>query len=438
MRLTGATTAFALGALVASCTSTTSTADAEPTTTPVPLVAADAEADTATTSPVTSPPPTTAADTSTSGPAISSPAPSTAPPSTAPPTTVPPPDPPPPNASFEGLQLGLDPVADVEAPTALAWQPSDGSLFIATQDGRILRIAPEGLVLAGDLSAETFELLPGSERGLLGLAFDPRDGRLFVNLTDVADDTRVFSFEMKDGTIDMTSRREVLRIEQPGVGHNGGRLVFDDAGNLYIGSGDGGGSNGRDAQDPTKLLGAILRITPRLDGDGYDIPPDNPFADGVHDRPEVLARGLRNPWGFSIDDETGDLWIGDVGNDQREEIDVIRGGVGGQNFGWYYFEGTNQRYSEVPDGLVPPVYDYPRSDGVGVMGGHVYRGAAIPALRGAYLFADLGGVVWAIGADGVTRLAIEPITGIVGWGEGPDDELYLLSIYEGVFRVVAR
>ncbi|MEM9516581.1 MAG: PQQ-dependent sugar dehydrogenase, partial [Actinomycetota bacterium] len=232
------------------------------------------------------------------------------------------------------------------------------------------------------------------------------------------------------------TRREVLAIEQPGLGHNGGALLFDADGNLFIGSGDGGGSNGRDAADTSKLLGVIMRVTPNLDGDGYGIPADNPFADGAADRPEVWARGFRNPWSFSIDWPTGDMWIGDVGNDEREEVSVMRGGERGLNFGWPWFEGTNARRSDAPDGVIPPVFDYPRSDGVAVMGGHVYRGSAFPELEGAYLFADLGGAMWAIGAEGVSRLSVDPPNGIVGWGEDPDGELYLLSLYDGVFKLV--
>jgi glucose/arabinose dehydrogenase len=306
---------------------------------------------------------------------------------------------------------------------------------VTTQPGEVLRVG-DGISTVIDLTAETSGDEAGSERGVLGIAFDPRDGRMFINMTNLGNDTEVISFEVIDGVGVPESRRTVMTIDQPGVGHNGGRLLFDAAGNLYIGSGDGGASNGRDAQDTSKLLGALLRITPRLDGDGYDIPPDNPFADGVADRPEVLARGFRNPWSFSLDDDTGDLWIGDVGNSEREEIDVIRAGQFGQNFGWPYFEGTNQRRSSHPDGLSPPVYDWPRTDGVAAMGGYVYRGSALPALRGAYLFGDLTGPVWALGADGVSGLDVEPINTLVGWGEDPGGELYLLGLYDGVFRLV--
>ncbi len=353
-------------------------------------------------------------------------------------TTTVPPDPPPPNASFDGLSIGFDLVVDLRLPTTVAWRDGDNAMFVGTQDGFVHRIDGVAAEVVLDLSAETVEFQPGSERGLLGIAFDPRDGRMFVDYTDLDHNTHVISFAMDDDAPDLATRREVLFLEQPGVGHNGGRLVFDDKGTLFIGSGDGGGSNGRDAQDVEKLFGALLRVTPKLDAEGYDIPPDNPFADGVSDRPEIYARGFRNPWTFSLDDETGDVWIGDVGNEKLEEIDVIPGGTSGQNFGWYWFEGTNQRRNDAPEGMTPPVFDYPRSDGVAVMGGHVYRGTAIPALRGAYLFADLTGPVWAIGAEGVSRLDAERVSTIVGWAEGPDDELYLLGLNDGVYRLAQR
>jgi glucose/arabinose dehydrogenase len=351
-------------------------------------------------------------------------------------TTTLPPDPPPPNESFADVPLDLETVVDIEMPTAVAWRPDDPAMFIATQTGQVHRVGDE-LALTVDLSAQTAPVESGSERGLLGLAFDPRNSRMYLNYTDLDNNTRVISFELDENAVAIPdSRREILLIEQPGLGHNGGRLVFDGDGNLYIGSGDGGGSNGRDAQDTTKLLGVILRVVPTLDGQSYHIPADNPFVDGTADRPEVWARGLRNPWTFSLDDETGDMWIGDVGNQRREEIDLMPGGTSGLNFGWYWFEGSLQRFSEFPEGLTHPVYDYPRSDGVGVMGGYVYRGHAIPELRGAYLFGDLGGPIWAIGASGVTRLQVDRINGLVGWGEDPNGEVYLLGIYDGVYRLV--
>ncbi len=309
---------------------------------------------------------------------------------------------------------------------------------MSTQDGRVLRFDGEETSVVLDLTDQTVPFEPGSERGLLGLAFDPRDGRLFVDYTDLDGNTNVVSYELDGGVADPATRRSVLFIEQPGLGHNGGRLLFDETGNLYVSSGDGGASSGRDVEDTTKLLGVIVRIIPRLDGDGYDIPPDNPFADGEADRPEVWARGFRNPWTVSIDRATGDMWVGDVGNDTREEISVMRAGSSGQNFGWPWFEGNHQRRRPAPDGLTPPVYDYPRSVGVAVMGGFVYRGRDIPELAGAYLFGDLGGPIFAIGAGGVSQLDAERIATLVGWGEDPDGELYLLSMRDGIHRLVRR
>jgi glucose/arabinose dehydrogenase len=398
---------------------TIASADVPPATDavdPTPVTSDAAPAD-----PTNSDPTTTAATTSTS---------------TSTTTTTVPPDPPPPNEQFDALSFDVESVADVRKPTAAAWRDGDEAMYVSTQPGPIFRVVDGVASVVIDLTSETFEDLAGSERGVLGVAFDPRDGRMFVNMTDLADDTRVISFELADGVAIADSRREVLFIDQPAVGHNGGRMLFDDDGHLFIGSGDGGGSNGRDAQDTTKLLGAILRITPDLNGDGYQIPEDNPFADGVADRPEIWARGFRNPWTFSLDDDTGDLWVGDVGNNSFEEISVMRGGESGLNFGWYYFEGNDQRFGNAPEGLIPPVYDYPRSDGVAVMAGHVYRGDAIAPLRGAYVFGDLTGPVWAIGEQGVSRLDVPRVSTLVGWAEDPDGELYLLGLNDGVFKLV--
>lgn len=349
-----------------------------------------------------------------------------------------PPAPMPATADLEGIRLGFDMFADVDKPTNVAWRPGDDAMYVTTQPGPIYRIAGGEQSMVLDLTNDTFPDAPGSERGILGIAFDPRDGRMFINYTDANDDTRVVSYELDGNVAIAESRREVLFIAQPGVGHNGGNLYFEPSGNLIISSGDGGGSNGRDAQDTTKLLGALLRIEPRLAGEGYLIPADNPFADGVADRPEVLARGFRNPWTFTVDDETGDIWIGDVGNEIMEEISVLRRDQWGGNFGWPYWEGTTPRnIAEAPEGLIPPVFAYDRSLGVAAMAGHVYRGQRIPELQGALLFADLGGPVWALGTEGPVRVESEMIRTVTGWAEGPDREHYLLG-FQGIFSVVQR
>lgn len=405
------------------CSGTSTVAPATGPATPPPV---------ATSSPPTSLPPSSSSDSPTSTP-LPTTDPITTPPAIAT-TTLP--DPLPPVDSLRDIPLALERVADVNEVTGLAWREGDDGLYIADQRGQVHRIDGGQVTLVLDLSSETTVVEPGSERGLLGIAFDPRDGRMFLNFTGRDNHTRVVSFAVRNGVAALPSRREVLFVQQPGVGHNGGRLVFDDAGHLFIGMGDGGGSNGRDAQDPTKLLGAILRVLPRLDAEGYDIPPDNPFADGVADRPEVWARGFRNPWMFSLDRATGDMWIGDVGNNEIEEIDVIPAGQSGLNFGWYFFEGSKPRYRSVPEGMTPPVYEYSRDRGNAVMGGYVYRGTAIPALRGAYVFGDVSAAVYALGDGGAVRLGIDDFGYLFGWGEDRAGELYLFSMSRGVFRLV--
>ena len=258
---------------------------------------------------------------------------------------------------------------------------------------------------------------------------------MFLHFNDRNSTTHIVSYANANGVVDTASRREVLTQEQPGLGHKGGQLLFDASGTLFVALGDGGGSRGRDAQDMAKLLGAILRIKPKLTEPGYDVPADNPFVGQPNVAPELWAKGLRNPWRFSIDTPTGDMWIGDVGEDSTEEIDVIRAGQSGLNFGWYFFEGTRQVSSNAPGEMTPPVYEYPHSTGIAVQGGHVYRGTAIPGLVGAYIFGDVNGTVWALGADGVVALPIRVGGTLSGFGMGPDGELYPQSLSRGIFKI---
>jgi len=350
-------------------------------------------------------------------------------------TTTLPPALPPPNSQFSDLKLGFEQISVIEKVTGIAWLGD--VMFASTQPGPIFKIVAETVEVALDLTADTHRFQPGSERGVLGVAIDPRNQRLFVNYTDRNDDTLVVSFELEDGVAVLDSRREVLFIDQPGLGHNGGRLYFDRLGNLLISSGDGGASNGWDSQDTTKLLGAILRVTPNLDAPGYSIPPDNPNADGVTDRPEVIARGFRNPWSFAVDEPTGEIWIGDVGNTMVEELSVLRRVDWGANFGWPYFEGNTRKNRGEPENLKFPVYDYGHDVGVAVMAGYPCRDCGIPNLEGAVLFGDMSGPIWAIGSDGVSRLDAERVHVLTGWAQGPDNSLYALA-YNGIFKVVER
>jgi glucose/arabinose dehydrogenase len=337
------------------------------------------------------------------------------------------------------VALALQPFADIPKPTALATRPADGAIYVAAQTGEVHRIAAGGAPeLALDLRPAVTPYEQGSERGLLGLGFSPADGRMFVYYTDPGMTARLESYALlENGFADPASRWTVIDIPQTGVGHKGGGLSFD-GGMVYLALGDGGGSNGRDAQDYSSLLGSIIRIVPRTTGPGYDFPSDNPFVGDPTKRPELWAKGLRNPWGFYRDAVTGDLWTADVGNNSMEEIDRLPAGVGGLNLGWYFVEGTQVNHEGAPPDAHAPIFAYLHSDvGPAAIGGRVYRGAAIPALAGAYVFGDLAGATFAIGAgDQTTRLNLA-ISGVVtGFGEGPDGELYALTHSEGVKKLV--
>jgi glucose/arabinose dehydrogenase len=275
-----------------------------------------------------------------------------------------------------------------------------------------------------------------------------------VSYTDNDGDSRVDEYAMRaaDGgrnvVADPSSRSEVLALDQPYPNHNGGHIVFGPDGMLYVGFGDGGsgGDPQRRGQDPFSWLGKLLRIDPRPDGDRpYTVPPDNPYADGSGALPEIWSAGLRNPWRFSFDADTGDLWVGDVGQNAFEEIDLVPAAEGagrGTNFGWSAFEGSTRFNADqgAPDHWLP-IYEYHHGDsGCSVTGGVVYRGAAIPALRGAHLFGDYcAGGITALVAEGgrlvgTTRLADEPAQ-VVSFGTDADGEVYVLSLGGGVYRL---
>ena len=342
------------------------------------------------------------------------------------------------------VRIRLERVAVLEQPVAMAVRAGDPALYVAEKPGRVVALASgEAPRVVLDLSGR---VSTGSEQGLLGLAFSP-DGRfLYVDLTDPAGDTRVLEFRVGARGIDKASEREVLRVEQPYANHNGGQLAFGPDGSLYIGLGDGGSAGdpeGR-AQSLDTLLGKILRISPRpTDGEPYGIPPDNPFVDEPGARPEIWALGLRNPWRFSFDRETGELWIGDVGQGAWEEIDALPAGRGGANLGWDLFEGSHPFEGSVEGAhTIPPVYEYPHDGAVcAVTGGFVYRGGAIPALRGAYVFGDFcTGALEALarrpGRTPVNRELGPVVPNLASFGEDAEGELYALSLAGPVYRLV--
>ncbi|MEX2405804.1 MAG: PQQ-dependent sugar dehydrogenase [Actinomycetota bacterium] len=341
-------------------------------------------------------------------------------------------------------RIELEPVVNLDQPLAMAVRNGDRSLYFAEKVGRVIALRdgseePEVLL---DL---TSEVSTGSEQGLLGLAFSPDGEFLYVNFTDVAGDTRVVEFAFNDRGVNLSSRREVLFVDQPYSNHNGGNLAFGPDGYLYIGLGDGGsaGDPEGNAQSLSTLLGKMLRIDPRPEGgEPYGIPRDNPFVDRDDARLEIWAYGLRNPWRYSFDRETGDLWIGDVGQGSREEIDFARSGSrGGENYAWDLLEGTLRFEGDAPPDDVPPVFEYPTADGCAVTGGYVYRGQDVPALVGAYVFADFcQGRLEAFRledgqARGFDELGPE-VANIASFGEDADGELYVLSLSGPVFRLV--
>lgn len=342
---------------------------------------------------------------------------------------------------LERFRARLVTIAALDQPLALAVRPEDPALYVAEKTGRVRAIRdgkPEQKPVL-DLSNE---VSLGGEQGLLGLAFSP-DGRyVYVNYTDLAGDTHVTEFEMREGTADPRSRRDVLVVDQPYENHNGGNLAFGPDGYLYIGLGDGGsGGDPEDhAQDLGSLLGKMLRIDPRPTGGmPYGIPEDNPFVSRKGARPEIWAYGLRNPWRYSFDRVTGELWIGDVGQNRREEIDLEPSGEGGRNYGWDGYEGNLVYEQPLPEDAVDPVYAYGGELGASVIGGYVYRGSRLPALQGAYLFADffnpvLRALIPAEQGFEEVPLGLK-VDDIASFGEDAAGELYVLSLSGQVSRL---
>ena len=366
-----------------------------------------------------------------------------------PPRTSPTAPPETPGFDLGSLKIRLRPFASgLSAPLFLTHAgDGSGNVYVVEQGGRIVVIDRDG-------GRRTFlnlsdRVVAGGEQGLLGLTFHPEDpSRLFVDYTDGNGDTVVAEYRADEATrADRGSERILLRIDQPYANHNGGMVEFGPDGMLYIGTGDGGsgGDPQGNGQRTNTLLGKLLRID--VDGGGrYDVPDDNPYAGGGG-RDEIWHTGLRNPWRFSFDRDTGDLWIGDVGQHEREEIDVAPAGRGGLNFGWNLREGRSCYLAEAcqTEGLTDPVTDYSTGKGCAVTGGYVYRGTRFTELVGGYLFADYcGGQIWgldaAAAADGSAKHRLLLRTGLAlsSFGEDEAGELYVTDLAGGgVYRVVA-
>jgi len=378
-------------------------------------------------------------------------------------------------ATLQGVAQQTPPVVRLDLvarglvrPVFVAAPPGDSArLFILEQHSGRIRILQRstGALLAVDYLRLT-GLTTGNEQGLLGLAFHPgfaTNGFFFVNYTTTGGRTEVTRYTaqgdpMTSNVANAATKKVLLIITQPESNHNGGWMGFGPDGFLYVASGDGGGGNDQhgtsgNSQNRLNLLGKILRIDVD-NGALYDIPQGNPYKGHATFRQEIWAFGLRNPWRCAFDRATGDLWIGDVGQGAREEIDVIPAGVADLNFGWRPREGfiatSGISPSEQPvTAATNPVHDYSRSLGVSVTGGVVYRGSALPHLAGRYFFADYGSArLWSfklvngVRTDLLEHTSDSNVRTVLGtpssFGEDAEGEVYVCDHSGGeVFQFAA-
>lgn len=351
--------------------------------------------------------------------------------------------PPPPPGSLARARIKLTRVAELNEPVAMALRRGDRAQYVAEKGGRI-RAIRNGRLASGSVLDISAQVSTGSEQGLLGIAFSPDGTKLYVNFTNTAGDTVVREYGFSNGRADVAGARQVLFVDQPFPNHNGGNLVFGPDGLLYIGLGDGGAADdpAGNAQNLDSLLGKMLRIDPRASGtSAYRIPRGNPFA-GRSGRDEIWAYGLRNPWRYSFDRITGDLWTGDVGQNAWEEVDFQpASGRGGDNYGWDRMEGTHRHEGSAPARHHGPIYEYSHDGGnCSVTGGYVYRGSKISNLRGAYLFADfcVGRIRAFVEKDGRAtehRFLGAEIGNLSSFGEDQSGELYVMSLGGGLYRI---
>ena len=335
----------------------------------------------------------------------------------------------------------------IEAPTDIQ-NAGDGSgrLFFIQQNG-IVRIFRNGALVLQPFLDIRGKTSSGGERGLLGLSFPTgfaQKQRFYVNYTDLNGDTVIAQYRMSANpdVADASTEIVLLRIAQPFANHNGGQLRFGPDGYLYIGMGDGGsgGDPRGNGQNRATLLGKMLRIDVEGDPGQVRIPADNPFVNTAGTRPEIWALGLRNPWRFSFDRATGDLWIADVGQNTYEEIDFQpASSPGGENYGWNRMEGMHCFQDGCnPQGLTLPVAEYDHSQGCSVTGGFVYRGSLSPALRGTYIYGDYcSGRIWGVEREGIAwgnRTLLASGFSITTFGEDETGEIYVADAANGAIH----
>ncbi len=337
-------------------------------------------------------------------------------------------------------------VITLSSPTVLAVRTGEpNAVYIAQRAGVIRRLTlkPGGGVTldpTGVLDI-TESVIDESEQGLLGIAFSPDGTKLYAYWTDASSNNGVYEYPYAAGVANESAQRLVIAFAHPNrTTHNGGNIVFGPDGMLYIGTGDGaeGGANAQDLGSP---LGKLLRINPAGAGPGeYTIPAGNPFIGNPGARPEIWHLGLRNPWRWSFDRSNGNMWIGDVGQQTYEEVDMVLGTKKAANFGWPRREGKHPYNGGTrPPGNVDPVYEYTHANGnCSITGGYVYRGAKIAGLQGAYLFADFCvGALKKRTGNTVTNLGVK-IPRPASFGQDASGELWVLSLDGGVYRLVRK
>lgn len=348
--------------------------------------------------------------------------------------------------------IALQMVNDQLTSPVFATHAGDGSgrLFVIEKTGTIAILKDGQRTAAPFLDISSLITDNGSEQGLLGLAFHPKyseNGIFFVYYTASNGDNTLARYKVSSSpdAADPSSGVVMFKQEDPAPNHNGGMLAFGPDGYLYVGLGDGGGAGDTygNAQNRNTLLGKLLRLDVDK-GDPYAIPTDNPWPEGGDARPEIWAYGLRNPWRFSFDRDTGDLYVGDVGQNQYEEIDMQPAGAkGGTNYGWNTREAMHcfRSNSCASDGLVDPVAEYSHDEGCSVTGGYVYRGTAMPGMAGIYLYGDYcSGTIWGLRRDAGGQWQASKLlssgTNLSSFGEDQDGELYVVDLSGKLYRIV--
>jgi glucose/arabinose dehydrogenase len=361
---------------------------------------------------------------------------------------------PPPSPSGTPPAITLTPfVSGLSSPVGMESAHDGSGRFFVPQQGGVIRLVQNGTVNATPFVDITPLVESGGEKGLLGLAFHPSfstNRKFYVDYTRRTGtqlQTVIAEYLVSSSNpeaADPSTARILLLVDQPFDNHNGGQLAFGADGFLYIGMGDGGsgGDPHGNGQNTNALLGKILRIDVNTTAAGkqYGIPASNPFASGGG-APEVYAYGFRNPWRFSFDPANARLFVGDVGQDAFEEVDIVEAG---KNYGWNIMEGTHcyNATNCSSAGLTPPITDYPHSEGESVTGGFLYRGKAIPGMVGRYIFGDfISGKIWVLtpnGANWDRTLSLSTGRGISSFARDDDGELYVVDYSGSILKVSAQ